>query len=98
MPFKINEFAASVKFGLARRNLFMVELTNPITNVADGQFSFRCQAAGLPESQLREIEVPYMGRNIKVAGNRTFAAWQATITEDEDWIVRDALETWHSAI
>lgn len=42
-------------------------------------FQFYCKAASLPASSIGSIEVPYMGRSIKVAGNRTFEDWTVTV-------------------
>ena len=44
------------------------------------------------------IEVPYFGRKIKVAGDRTFAEWTVTIINDEDFLIRNAMEQWSNSI
>jgi hypothetical protein len=40
------------------------------------------------------VTVPYFGREVKVAGNRTFADWSVTILNDEDFAIRNAMESW----
>ncbi len=50
------------------------------------------------EATLSAIEVPYFGRNIKLAGTRTFAEWTPTIINDEDFAIRNAMEQWSNAI
>jgi hypothetical protein len=44
------------------------------------------------------IEVPYFGRKIKIAGDRTFAEWTVTLINDEDMIIRNAMEEWSNNI
>ena len=39
-----------------------------------------------------------MGRSFKVAGDRTFDDWNVTITNDENFVVRNAFEKWMNAI
>ena len=56
------------------------------------------QASQIPESTLGTIEVPYFGRKIKLAGDRTFAQWTVTVINDEDFLIRNAMEAWSAAI
>src|SRR6056300_1964549 len=98
MAFNVNEFAGALKSGGARPSLFQVQITNPINGVADAQVPFLCKAAQIPEATLSAIEVPYYGRNIKLAGTRTFAEWSPTIINDEDFAIRNAMEQWSNAI
>ena len=57
-----------------------------------------CRAAQMPASTLGTIEVPYFGRKVKIAGDRTFAEWTITIMNDEDMIIRNAMEQWSNSI
>jgi len=98
MAFNVNEFAGALKAGGARPSLFQVQITNPINGVADAQVPFLCKAATIPESTISAIDVPYFGRNIKLAGTRTFAEWTPTIINDEDFAIRNAMEQWSNAI
>ena len=56
------------------------------------------KASQLPGSTLGNIDVPFMGRQIKVAGDRTFTEWTVTVLNDEDFNIRSAFETWMNAI
>jgi hypothetical protein len=47
---------------------------------------------------MSSIEVPYFGRKIKIAGERTFSDWQLTILNDEDFKVRSLFEKWSNAL
>jgi len=98
MAFNVNEFSGALKGGGARASLFQIQITNPINGVADAQVPFMVKAAQIPASTLGVIEVPYFGRQVKIAGNRTYSEWQPTIINDEDFAVRNAMEQWSHAI
>ena len=44
------------------------------------------------------IDVPFRGRQLKVAGDRTFEPWTVTIINDTDFTVRDSMERWLNGI
>lgn len=103
MPFNINAFKSNgLVYGGARPSQFMVFMSVPaslgIDSVSVDKFRFVCKAAELPESSLSPIEVPYFGRKIKVAGDRTFSDWSVTVMNDEDFSVRAMFEAWSNAI
>lgn len=98
MAFNINEMRSQLTAGGAKGSLFQVQITNPVTGVADIKVPFMVQATQIPESTLGVIEVPYFGRKIKLAGDRTFAQWTVTVINDEDFLIRDAMEQWSAAI
>lgn len=74
---------------LARPTLFRVSGFGMPENL-----DFMCKAANLPTTTLGVIEIPYMGRKIKVAGDRTYEEWSITIFNNKDWVLRDAFENW----
>lgn len=98
MAFNINDLRSQLALGGAKPSLFQVQITNPVNGVADIKVPFMVKAATLPASTLGFIEVPYFGRKIKIAGDRTFDTWQVTVINDEDFAIRNAMETWMSAI
>lgn len=98
MAFSIQDIRSQLVFGGARNSLFQVQITNPVNNAANIKVPFMVKAAQLPSSTLSAIEVPYFGRKIKVAGERTFADWTVTVINDEDFLVRNAMEAWSNAI
>ena len=61
-----------------------------------GKFTVR--AANLPSSQIGVIEVPFRGRTLKIAGDRTFEPWTITIMNDSGFGFRAAFEKWASSI
>ena len=104
MPFNINSFKQNgLIWGGARPSLFEVLLAPPAgigieTTTSAARLAFTCRAAELPEMTMSQIEIPYFGRKIKVAGERTFADWSITIMNDEDFIVRSMFEAWSNAM
>jgi hypothetical protein len=53
-----------------------------------------CRAAQLPASTIGVVEVPFRGRMLKIAGDRTFEPWTVTIMNDQDYKLRSAFEIW----
>ena len=98
----IDDFKANVASDFARPNLFQVDLAFPsgIINNASlvnlGKFTVR--AANLPSSQIGVIEVPFRGRVLKIAGDRTFEPWTITVQNDSNFALRNAFEIWASSI
>ena len=98
MAFNVNDIRAQLAFGGARPSLFQVIISNPVNPIADIKLPFMCKTAQMPSSQLGLIEVPYFGRKLKIAGDRTFDAWTVTIINDEDFLIRNAMEQWNNYI
>jgi len=44
------------------------------------------------------IEVPFRGRQLKIAGDRTFEPWTVTVINDVGFEVRNAMERWMNGI
>lgn len=98
MSFNLNTFKASLAYGGARNNLFDVKITNPVEPVADLDYPLKVRTAQIPTETIEQVEVPYFGRTLKFAGRRTYEDWTVTVINDEDFIIRNALETWLNAI
>lgn len=98
MAFDISAFKSNLTAGGARPNLFEAVVNNPINTAADSTFRFVCRAAQLPGSTIPAIDVPYFGRQVRIAGNRTFEPWTVTIINDENFSVRNTLEQWMANI
>jgi hypothetical protein len=101
MAFNINTIRQELRGGGARQNLFEVLITikgATRANEASNKTLFMCQAAQLPSSQVGTIQVPYFGRFLKLAGDRTFDPWTVTIINDEDFLIRNAMEEWSNGI
>jgi len=101
----ISQFKSKLIGGGARANLFEVNVTFPAAvNLAiqgDGtgtfdsdNFRFLCKSAALPASNVASIDVPFRGRILKVAGDRTFDIWTVSVINDENFSHRRAFEAW----
>lgn len=108
-PFDISKFkSGGLKFGGAHSALFQVvfnqtgttldTLSTNLPLTGQEKFTFSCRGASLPPSTLGVIELPYFGRRLPVAGDRTFPPWTVTVMNDEDWLVRSMFETWNNAL
>ena len=98
MAFNINEIRSQLALGGARPTLFQVNITNPANAAADLKSPFLIRASQVPASTLGFIEVPYFGRKVKIAGDRTFAEWNVTVINDEDFLIRNSMEEWMNTI
>ena len=100
----LSNFKSRLAGGGARPNLF--EVTIPAfpgaaedfwgegENESNTKMSFLCKAAQLPASTVASVPVAFRGRELKVAGERTFDPWTVTIINDEDFGLRTSFEAW----
>ena len=99
---KISDFKSRLSGGGARPNLFEVELAFPtavaIENDVLQKSRFLVKAAALPASTVTPVEVPFRGRILKIAGDRTFETWTITVLNDTDFVIRSAFEKWMNTI
>ena len=98
----IDDFKANLLGGGARANQFRVTITPP-AGIAIGldvrRASFLVRASNLPAQTLGEITVPFRGRQIYIAGDRTFDdTWSTTFLNDTDFMIRNAMELWMNGI
>lgn len=98
MALSISNIRSGLALGGARPTLFKVDLTFPPGVGVVNDSSLLIRAASIPESTINPIEVPYMGRKIRVAGDRTFDVWNVTVMNDESFNVRNTVENWHNQI
>ena len=98
----IVDFRSRMKGGGARSNLFEVQMSFPdfaeANNETLNDIPFLVKAAEIPASNLGNIPVPFRGRVLPIAGDRTFDTWDTTIINDEDFAIRDAIEEWMQLI
>jgi len=97
----IDSFKSKLVGGGARPNLFEVMLTFPQgvngpidEKTLDEKTRFMVKAANLPASNITPIDIPFRGRNLKIAGDRTFDVWTVTVINDTDFAIRNAMERW----
>ena len=101
----IVDFKQKLTGGGARSNLFEVEIEYPIEITVDTSANgpkefgkFMIKAAEIPASNLVNIPVPFRGRVLPIAGDRTFDPWTVTIINDTNFKIRDAMEQWSNSI
>tara|TARA_B100000530_G_C15736364_1_gene399833 strand:+ start:76 stop:720 length:645 start_codon:yes stop_codon:yes gene_type:complete len=104
----LHNFKTQLRGGGARPNLFEASIPSFPSGISGAgtlwndaarkDFRFLCKAAQLPASTVAEIPVPFRGRILKVAGDRTFEPWTVTIINDEDFNLRSAFEGWMNTI
>ena len=95
----VDDFKSKLRGGGARPNLFRATVNFPGYAEGDVELtSFLCKAAQLPASVMNPIDVPFRGRQLKIAGDRTFEPWTPTIINDTDFSVRNAMERWMNGI
>ena len=104
----LSQFKSKLIGGGTRPNLFEVSIPTFPSAISEawsagddsenGIFKFLCKATALPASNLGSIEIPFRGRTLKVAGDRTFDDWTVTIINDEDFKLRTAFERWSNVM
>ena len=98
----IIDFRSRLKGGGARSNLFEVQMAFPDfakpVNEALNDIPFLVKAAEIPASNIGNIPVPFRGRVLPIAGDRTFDPWTVTIINDTNFRLRDVMERWSDGI
>jgi hypothetical protein len=97
----IDDFKANLIGGGARANQYRVIMTTP-TGISTGLDTVRTQylvkATSLPGQTIPEVTVNFRGRQLFLAGDRTFEQWTTTVINDTDFMVRNAMERWMNGI
>ena len=98
----ITNFRDRLVGGGARPNLFEVniELPDGVIGQADyrDDVRFMVKAAEIPAANIGNIPVPFRGRVLPVAGDRTFDPWTVTVINDSKFNIRYAMEQWSNKI
>ena len=98
----ITNFRDRLVGGGARPNMFEVNITLPEQVQGLGDISqdmrFSVKAAEIPAANIGNIPVPFRGRVLPVAGDRTFNPWTVTVINDAQFNIRDAMEQWSNLI
>ena len=101
---RIADIRSTLKGGGARPNLFQVDIPakNGIFqytgNNGQNEAKILVKAAQLPASNIASIDVPFRGRIMKVAGDRTFDTWTVTVINDTNFQLRTAFQNWMQGI
>src|SRR6056300_415170 len=96
-----NDFKAKLAGGGARANQFKVTMPFPGYAQVGGEIedlAFLCRATTIPAMVIGNVNVPFRGRQIKIAGDRTFEDWSVTVINDTNFKLRNAFERWQNGI
>ena len=95
----IDDFKSKLTGGGARSTLYKATVNYPSFVGGDVELtSFLIKASKLPDSTLGQLDVPFRGRTLKMAGSREFGDWTTTIINDTDFRIRNDLEKWSNGI
>ena len=101
----VQTFRDKLTGGGTRPNLFEVKIAVPPMlkdDVVDQDImTFMVKAAEVPAANIGNIPVPFRGRVLPVAGDRTFDPWTVTVINDLEGStqnVRNFMETWSNSI
>ena len=97
----ISDFKAKLAGGGARANQFKVTMPFPGYASVGGEIeelAFLCRATSIPSMEIANINVPFRGRAIKIAGDRTIPSWSVTVYNDTNFRLRNAFERWQNGI
>jgi len=97
----INDFKAKLAGGGARPNQFKVTMPFPGYSQVGGEIeelAFLCKITQLPAMTVGSIAVPFRGRQVKIAGDRTYEDWTITVLNDTNFKLRNAFERWSNGI
>ena len=95
----VSQFLQTIGQGV-KPNMFLVDIKFPDALGGASQAlgtdltNILCKSAALPGSNLGVIEVPFRGRTVKIAGDRTFDTWSATFFNDKNMELRGLFEEW----
>jgi hypothetical protein len=97
----ISDFKAKLAGGGARNNQFKVTMPFPGYAQVGGEIedlAFLCTSTSIPAMSIGNVNVPFRGRVIKIAGDRTFASWSINVLNDTNFKLRNAFERWQNGI
>ncbi len=98
-----NSFVSKMANGGARASLFQAfinlsSVADDITATSKPEFSFICKGIQIPSNIIGITTVNYMGRAVKLPGNRTYEDLTTTVINDEGYSFRNQVENWMSKL
>ena len=96
----VDDFKSKLTGGGARANLFKATVNFPsFVATSDVELtSFLCKGVQIPSSVIAPITIPFRGRQLQMAGDRTFEPLTLTVINDASFVVRNAFESWANGI
>ena len=92
MGVRIEDFKSALTNGY-RPNLYQMEVLG-----MPEKFVFLCKATQIPGKNIGIVEAPYLGMKAKLAGDVTFEDLTVSVIMDNDFAIRNGLETWMETI
>ncbi len=95
----VDDFKSKLVGGGARSNMFKVTCNFPSYAQGDVELSsFMIKGAQFPSSVVAPIPVLFRGRQLQIAGDRTFEPVSLTVINDTGFEVRNSFERWMNGI
>ena len=95
----VDDFKSKLVGGGARANMFKVTCNFPSYAQGDVELSsFMIKGAQFPSSVVAPVPVLFRGRQLQLAGDRTFEPVSLTVINDTGFEVRNAFERWMNGI
>jgi len=88
----LEEFKNQVK-DFARPNRFKVEITTPVGQLPE-KCKFCCKGAKIPNYEIGNIELKYLGHKVKIGGDYNHGNLVLTFLNDYDFECRKFFEKW----
>jgi hypothetical protein len=99
MAFDITTFRQALVYDGQRPNLFEVKIPHGSASFFNGtDINLFAKGTSIPGTTIGTVVVPYFGREVKLAGNRTFPEWTITVINDENFAIRSQFEKWMNGI
>ena len=98
MAFNIQTFRHAMHYDGQRPNLFEVSIPTTANLFNGDSLNLFAKATSIPGGTIGTVIVPYFGREVKMAGNRTFPEWTVTVINDENFAIRSQFEGWMNKI
>ena len=95
----VDDFKSKLVGGGARSNMFKVTCNFPSYAQGDVELSsFMIKGAQFPSSVVAPVPVLFRGRQLQLAGDRTFEPVSLTVINDTGFEVRNSFERWMNGI
>jgi len=83
---------------IARSTHFEVILNIPVGFNVSQASRFFCKGAQIPSKTIGVMDLKYMGRSAKQAGDVVYEPWTVTVYNDNGYTIRSAIEQWTEII
>jgi len=98
-----DSFIGKMTEGGARASLFQAQIALAGLGEApqgtdQAEFKFICKGIQIPSNTMGITTVNYMGRAVKLPGNRTYEDLTTTVINDEGYSFRNQVESWMSKL